>query len=285
VLVIGNLDGVHRGHQAVLRQARAIADARRLPLSVLTFDPHPNEVLRGAAPPRLATLARRIELLRQGGVDHVVVERFTAALASFSPERFARELLHDRLAARAVVVGDNFRFGAHRAGDLDALRGFGAALGFDVIAAEIAGDDGGPFSSTRVREAIGRGALEEAARMLGRPHALSGVVETGDRRGRTLGFPTANVGGVTEVLPPHGVYAVRADGRGGVMNLGMRPTVGGTSLRIEVHLFDFDGDLYGASMRVDLIAHLRAEQKFAGLEALKAQIAEDAKRARALVAV
>jgi riboflavin kinase / FMN adenylyltransferase len=283
-LVIGNLDGVHLGHQAVLRQARAIADARGLRLAVLTFDPHPNEVLRGAAPPLLSTIERRIELLRAHGVDDVVVEPFTPELAAFAPERFARELLHDRLAARAIVVGENFRFGAHRAGDLAALRRFGAELGFDVVAAEVAGDEGGPYSSTRVREAVARGEIAEATRLLGRPHAISGTVEHGDHRGRTLGFPTANLGGVPELLPPHGVYAVRAAGRPGVMNLGRRPTVDGRSLRIEVHLFDFEGDLYGRRMLVEVVAHIRAEKKFAGLEALKAQIEDDARRARALLA-
>jgi riboflavin kinase / FMN adenylyltransferase len=283
-LVIGNLDGVHLGHQAVLRQARAIADARGLQLTVLTFDPHPNEVLRGAAPPLLSTIERRIELLRAQGVEQVVVEPFTPELAAYAPERFARELLHDRLAAKAIVVGENFRFGAHRAGDLAALRRLGGELAFDVVAAEVAGDEGGPYSSTRVREAVARGDIGEATRLLGRPHALTGIVEHGDHRGRLLGFPTANLGGVRELLPPHGVYAVRADGHDGVMNVGIRPTVDGRSLRIEVHLFDFDGDLYGKRMLVELVAHLREEKKFEGLDALKAQIAEDARHARAVLA-
>lgn len=284
VLVIGNLDGVHRGHQAVLRQAKGIASVRGLPLSVLTFDPHPNEVLRGWTPPRLATLERRIELLERHGADRVLVEPFSTDLAAFSPERFAGELLAERFAARAVVVGENFRFGARAAGDLDTLRTLGQELGFDVVAAETAGDDRGAFSSTRVRDAIGRGQLDEAARLLGRRHSLSGVVEGGDRRGRTIGFPTANVGDVGEILPPHGVYAVFADDRPAVMNLGVRPTVDGKSLRVEVHLFDFDGDLYGQAMRVHLVARIRDEQRFNGLPELKAQIERDSAAARALLA-
>lgn len=284
VIVIGNLDGVHRGHQAVLRQARAIASARGLSTVVLTFDPHPNQVLRGAAPPRLATLERRVELLHRHGADRVVVEPFTPELAAFTPERFARELLFERLSARAVVVGQNFRFGANRAGDLDALRAFGDTLGFEVVAAEVAGDERGPFSSTRVREAIARGDLDEATHILGRRHSLSGVVEGGDRRGRTIGFPTANLGGVVEVLPPFGVYAVFADDRPGVMNLGVRPTVDGKSLRVEVHLFDFDADLYRWPMRVHLVKRLRDEKKFSGLEELKAQIEADAAAARTALA-
>lgn len=283
-VIIGNLDGVHRGHQAVLQQARAIADARGLSAVVLTFDPHPSQVLRGFTPPRLATLERRVELLRRHGADEVVIEPFTSELAALTPERFVKELLVGRLGAKAVVVGEDFRFGAKRAGDLEAMRAFGLELGFEVAAAAVAGDERGPFSSTRVREAITTGDLDEATRLLGRRHSISGVVEGGDRRGRTIGFPTANLGGVVEVLPPHGVYAVFADDRPGVMNVGVRPTVDGTSLRIEVHLFDFDGDLYGQPMRVHLVGRIRDEKKFAGLDELRAQIATDAAAARTILA-
>jgi riboflavin kinase/FMN adenylyltransferase len=283
-VIIGNLDGVHRGHQAVLHQARTIADARGLKTLVLTFDPHPAQVLRGVTPPRLATLERRVELLRRHGADEVVVEPFTSDLAALTPERFVKELLVDRLGAGAVVVGENFRFGARRAGDLALLRELGKSLAFDVAAAEVAGDERGPFSSTRVRDAIASGDLNEATRLLGRRHSISGVVEGGDRRGRTIGFPTANLGGVVEVLPPHGVYAVFAGDRPGVMNLGVRPTVDGKQLRIEVHLFDFAGDLYGQSMRVHLVDRIRDEKKFGGLDELKAQIAADAAAAKSLLA-
>ena len=283
-VIIGNLDGVHRGHQAVLRQAKAIAVARGLVTLVLTFDPHPSQLLRGFTPPRLATLERRIELLRHHGADQVIVEAFTPELAALTPDRFARELLVGRLGAKAVVLGENFRFGAKRAGDLAMLRELGGALGFEVAAAEIAGDEHGPFSSTRVRDAIASADLDEATRLLGRRHSISGIVEGGDRRGRTIGFPTANLGGVLEVLPPDGVYAVFAGERPGVMNLGVRPTVDGKSRRIEVHLFDFDGDLYGQHMRVHLVSRIRDEKKFAGLDELKAQIAADAASARAMLA-
>lgn len=300
VVMIGNFDGVHRGHRAILAQARTIADAQGLASVVLTFDPHPAEVLRGTAPPRLATLARRIELLRSLGADDVVVEPFTKELAAWSPERFAKELLAERLQARAVVVGENFRFGAKRAGDRATLVTLGAELGFEAVTADVAGDERGAFSSTRVREAIGRGDLGEAAFVLGRDHAISGIVEEGDKLGRTIGFPTANLGGVTELLPPHGVYACRVGihvGEGentparggastshaGVMNIGVRPTVGGTKLRIEAHLLDFAGDLYGKALSVDLVGGIRGEQKFAGLDALKAQIARDAARAREIL--
>ncbi|CAN5896565.1 bifunctional riboflavin kinase/FAD synthetase [soil metagenome] len=284
VVVIGNFDGVHLGHQAVLGQARALADARSLRCVVLTFDPHPSEVLGRGAPPRLTTLPRRIELLREHGATDVAVEPFTMELAGWSPQRFAEELLAMRLGTRVVVVGETFRFGSKRAGDFATLAALGRSLGFEAVAAEVAGEAEGPFSSTRVRDAVAAGDVARAAAILGRPHALSGVVEHGDARGRTLGFPTANLGGVGEMLPAYGVYAVRVAGpstsAGGVMNVGVRPTVGGSALRIEVHLFDFDQDLYGQTLRVDLVARLRGEQKFAGIEALRVQITKDAEDAR-----
>lgn len=302
VVVIGNFDGVHRGHQAVLAQARALADAQRLRCVVLTFDPHPSSVLGRGTPPQLTTLPTRLELLRSHGATAVTVEPFTMELAAASPSWFAEEILTAQLNARAVVVGQNFRFGHKRAGDFDALRTLGAAHGFEAIAADVAGDEQGPFSSTRVREALAMGTVEGAARVLGRCHALSGTVESGDRRGRTLGFPTANLGGVFEMLPAYGVYAVRAcvtstlaaqnEGLGhvghvrdvasvgGVMNLGVRPTVDGFAQRLEVHLFDFDGDLYGQTMRVELVARIREERKFASLDLLRAQIEMDAQAAR-----
>jgi riboflavin kinase/FMN adenylyltransferase len=292
VVVVGNFDGVHRGHQAVLAQARAAADALRVRCVVLTFDPHPAEVLGRGAPPRLTTMSRRRELLLEHGADEVVVEPFSLELAAWSPERFARELLSERLGAQSVVVGDNFRFGQKRAGDFAALRALGGALGFQAVAADRAGDARGAFSSTRVRDAIRAGDMEEAATVLGRAHELSGQVEHGDHLGRTLGFPTANLGGGPEMLPPFGVYAVRVGGDGagaparwgGVMNLGVRPTVDGTKLRVEVHLFDADLDLYGRELRVAVAHHLRGERKFAGLPALKAQIAADAAAARTWLA-
>jgi riboflavin kinase/FMN adenylyltransferase len=284
VVVIGNFDGVHLGHQAVLRQARALADARDLRCVVLTFDPHPSAVLGRGAPPRLTMLDARVALLLEHGATEVAVEPFTIELSTWSPERFVADLLAKRLGMRAVVVGRNFRFGNKRAGDFGTLRALGTADGFEAVAAEVAGDGEGPFSSTRVRDAVAGGDVERAAAVLGRSHALSGVVEHGDARGRTLGFPTANLGGVGEMLPAHGVYAVRVatpDGtHDGVMNIGVRPTVGGMALRIEAHLLDFEGDLYGQKLRVELVSRIRGEQKFAGLEELRAQIAKDAEAAR-----
>ncbi|AKU98085.1 Riboflavin kinase [Labilithrix luteola] len=294
VVAIGNFDGVHRGHQAVLKQARALADARNLECVVLTFDPHPSVVLGRPAPPRLASLDRRVELLRASGASEVVIQPFTKELASWSPEHFVRDLLEAKLLARVVVVGQNFRFGHKRAGDFETMKALGKELGFDAVAADVAGDAEGPFSSTRVRGAIGAGEVVKAAEVLGRSHALTGVVEQGDKLGRTLGFPTANLGSIEEMLPPHGVYAVWVDRiddgapkvahRPGVMNIGVRPTVDGTKLRVEVHLLDFEGDLYGATLRVELVERLRGEMKFDGLPALQAQIAKDSQQAGAILA-
>ena len=288
VVVIGNFDGVHLGHQAVLRQARALADARGLRCVVLTFDPHPSEVLGRGAPPRLTMLDTRVALLIEHGATDVAVEPFTTELASWAPERFVNEMLAQRLGTHVVVVGRNFRFGHRRAGDFETLSALGATCGIEAVAAEVAGDGEGPFSSSRVRDAVAAGDVERAATVLGRSHMLNGVVEHGDARGRTIGFPTANLGGVGEMLPAHGVYAVRIVTAGavveathdGVMNIGTRPTVGGMALRLEAHLFDFEGDLYGQRLRVDLVARLRGEQKFSSVDELRAQIAKDAEAAR-----
>jgi riboflavin kinase/FMN adenylyltransferase len=290
-LVIGNFDGVHRGHQLVLRQA--VGEAAKLGLDpcVLTFDPHPAAVVGPGAPPMLTTLERRIELMGELGIRRVYVRRFDPAFAAWPPERFVRELVAGALQARVVVVGQNFRFGAKRAGDLSMLRALGEDLGFEARVHAIASDAHGRFSSTRAREAIAAGDLDEAARVLGRPHALSGPVAHGDERGRTIGCPTANIHPVPEVLPPDGVYAVRVERRddatgnwhplaGGVTNIGVRPTVDGTKRTVEAHLLDFSADLYGAHLRLDLIARLRPEKKFASLDELKAQIARDAAEAR-----
>jgi riboflavin kinase/FMN adenylyltransferase len=298
-IAIGNFDGVHRGHQVVLR---ALAeDARRVGIAprVLTFEPHPRAVLGGGGPALvpsiLTTPARKRELLhRVDPAIELLVQRFDVAFASQSPEAFASDVLAGALGAKVVVVGANFRFGKDRAGGLDDLRRLGEAVGFEARTHALEGDEGRPWSSSRIREAIARGDLAEAERLLGRPHMISGVVVAGDRRGRTIGFPTCNLEDVAEALPPHGVYAVLVDreagGRAGrlakgVANFGVRPTIEGTSgLRIEAHLFDFAEDLYGARLRVHVVARLRAEMRFTGLDALKAQIARDAEAAREALA-
>ena len=296
LLIIGNFDGVHRGHQAVLAHASTIAEKSGLATAVLTFDPHPAAVLGREPPAALTTLLRKAQLLREAGARSVWVRTFDRDFAGWSPERFARELVKEQLRAAIVVVGDNFRFGAHRGGDHALLRTLGAALDFTVEPHPMAGDAGGPFSSTRVRAALAEGDVEAAEAVLGRPHAFSGVVHEGDKRGRTIGFPTANVEEIPELVPKNGVYAVTVDkldprdpagganaiGQG-VMNIGVRPTVKGADggrRTQEVHLFDFAGDLYGRTLRVHLVARLRDEMKLDGLPALKAQIAKDSAEAK-----
>jgi riboflavin kinase/FMN adenylyltransferase len=294
VVVIGNFDGVHRGHQAVLAAVRRIAAERGLTPRLLTFEPHPAVTLGRPAPARLTALARKRALAARHcpGID-VVVRAFTPELASLAPEAFARDVLAGALAARVVMVGLNFRFGRGRSGGIDDLERFGRGLGFETVAEPLVADDHGACSSTRIRGLVAAGDLEAACVLLGRPHMVSGTVVAGERRGRTLGFPTANLDGVVEALPPLGVYAVLIDraseGGGearalgkGVANLGVRPTLATPSPTpvFEAHLFDFDDDLYGARVHAHLVTRLRDERRFASLEALRAQIAADSERAR-----
>jgi riboflavin kinase/FMN adenylyltransferase len=292
-VAIGNFDGVHRGHEHVLRAAAEEARQRGLRPVVLTFYPHPATVLRGRPVPLLTDIDRRCDLI--ASVDPeltVVVEPFTRQFAETPPEQFAQELLVAQLGARVVSVGHNFRFGSQRSGDLEALKALGQRLGFEATSQELVGDDAGPYSSTRARHALAEGDLESFRRVVGRPHALTGRVVPGDRRGRTLGVPTANLDAVPEAIPAHGVYAARVaalddDGveaplAAAAVNIGVRPTIGTDTPSIEAHLIDFDGDLYGQNLRVHLEAHLRAERRFSSLQELKQQMRADIARAAEL---
>jgi riboflavin kinase/FMN adenylyltransferase len=291
--VIGNFDGVHLGHRAVLESSSAEAQALGLATVALTFDPHPSVVLGRGALPVLTPLARKLELLGRASPGlTVVVEPFTHELAGLSPAEFVERKLSRALLARIVVVGKDFRFGVRRSGDLATLEELGQRLGFQARAEPLRGDGDGPYSSSRIRAALAAGDLATTERLLGRPHALSGKVARGAGRGRTIGVPTANLEGVPEALPPYGVYACVVDrltpegGRAlarGVLNVGERPTVG-AGFSVEVHLFDFDGDLYGQELRLHLCARLRDERRFDGLDALKAQIERDMASARAVLA-
>lgn len=293
LVAIGNYDGVHRGHQAIIGAAVGRAVEVGLEPLVLTFHPHPHEVLGGRPPQVLTPVTRRVELLcRCDPQLRVVVEPFTPALAELSAESFVRDILVGRLGAREVLVGVNFRFGHARQGDLALLRRLGPALGFTADAEPLHGDAEGTFSSSRARRAILDGDVRRAACVLGRPHALTGLCVAGDGRGRTIGVPTANLDGVPELLPPDGVYACvvdRVDAGGaralawGVLNLGVRPTVG-AGRSIEVHLLDFAESLYGLTLRVHLVDRLREERRFPSLEALTTQIAADVAAARGLLA-
>jgi riboflavin kinase/FMN adenylyltransferase len=293
LVAIGNFDGVHRGHRAVIGSAAAEARQRALRPLILTFDPHPAQVLgRGYA--MLTSSARKIELI--GRIDpalEVVVQPFTKELSEMTPRQFVTDLLVEQLGARLVIVGQNFRFGHDRAGDLAALEALGHELGFEARAEELEGDVSGTFSSSRVRDLISRGEVTTAEHVLGRPHSVSGIVVAGDRRGRSIGFPTANIREVAELLPPDGVYACVVDREEpsggaalgiGAANLGTRPTVDGKNRVLEVHLFDFSGDLYDAVLRVHFVERLRAEQRFSGLSELKAQIERDVAAARRALA-
>jgi riboflavin kinase / FMN adenylyltransferase len=289
-IAVGNFDGVHRGHQALARTAAACARDRNLETVVLTFHPHPFEVLGGPGRAVLTPLSRKVELL--GRIDPaltVVVEPFTRELASLTPREFAERVLVSKLHAHTVVVGHGFRFGKGRAGDLATLQELGQTFGFSALSAELVTDDGSAISSSRIRAAIEQGDVGGAERMLSRPHALSGRVVHGDGRGRVLGVPTANLSRVQELLPPHGVYACLVDRAepggapnalgGGVLNVGVRPTVE-AGFSLEVHVLDFAADLYGAYLRVHLLERLREERRFAGTEELTAQIQRDIAAAR-----
>lgn len=293
LVAIGNFDGVHRGHRAVIAQALSEASASELVPLILTFDPHPAVVVGRGALPALTLQERKLELLcRQSAALRVVIEPFTQTLAATSPRDFVQLLLVQQLAAKVVLVGENFRFGRGRSGDFALLEELGREHGFRACATSLECDAEGPISSTRIRGALERGELDEVERLLGRPHSLSGLVVQGQGRGRSIGVPTANLSPPSEALPPHGVYAVLVDRRGpegfsalatGVANFGVRPTLG-AGPSFEIHLFDLDQDLYGQELRVHLVSRLREERKFASLDELVAQIGRDAGTAREITA-
>lgn len=293
VVAIGNFDGVHLGHQAVIGAAGRLARAEGAPQAVLTFEPHPRSVFRPQDPPfRLTPFRVKAHLIEALGVDLLFALHFDQAFAARSAEAFVDELLHRSLGVRHVAVGYDFVFGHGRRGTPALLQERGAALGFGVTIVDPVRNGGAVYHSSRIRDHLMAGRPREAAALLGRSWEIDGRVEQGDRRGRTIGFPTANLLLQDYLRPAAGVYAVRAGIEEGgriewhdaVANLGRRPTFDGTDLRLEVHLFDFAGDLYGKHLRVALIEHLRPEQKFAGIEDLKTQIAADAARAREVLA-
>lgn len=299
---VGNLDGVHRGHRALVaacvRQARAIGAAAQRnaslrqaassiagPAVAVTFDPPPHQVLHpGSERPPLTTIPQRAELLHALGADHVVVLRTSPALLALSAEAFFEDVIARQLGAKAVVEGYNFRFGRGRAGTTDTLRELcrGAGIAFEEVPPVTLG--GEPVSSSRVRAALVSGDVARAAELLGRNYRIAGDVVTGAKRGRTIGFPTANLGGVPTVLPGNGVYAVRAtvDGRPwpAAANVGPNPTFGENAQKIEVHLLDFTGDVYGKPMDVEFVARLRETRPFQGATDLIEQLKRDVEQAR-----
>ncbi|MBV9521376.1 MAG: bifunctional riboflavin kinase/FAD synthetase [Alphaproteobacteria bacterium] len=291
VVAIGNFDGVHLGHQAVIGIAGRLAREHGAPPAVLSFEPHPRGVFQPDAEPfRLTPFRAKAELLRRLGVALLYSLRFDRALAARSAQSFVHDILHRGLGIRHAVVGYDFVFGNRRRGTAAMLRELGGELGFGVTIVDPVQTGDEVYSSTRIRDLLAEGDPRRAAAFLGRFWEIDGRVRQGDRRGRTIGFPTANLLLDGYLRPATGVYAVRAglgrDGvwHDGVANFGLRPTVGGTELRLEAHLFDFTGDLYGRHLRVALVDYIRPERKFAGLDALKAQIAADCAQARTILA-
>ncbi|WP_413060950.1 bifunctional riboflavin kinase/FAD synthetase [Sphingomonas carotinifaciens] len=289
IVALGNFDGFHLGHQAVVGAAVARARGEGRPAIVATFDPHPVRLFRPDTPPfRLTTLAQRARLFAEAGADAMVVFRFDEALAALSAEAFVTERLRERLRVGGVVTGEDFTFGARKSGNVAILRALGAVHGFSTQAIGPVTLDGEPVSSSRIRAHLRLGEARAAARLLTRPFAIQGLVQHGDKVGRTIGYPTANVDMGKYLRPAYGIYAVRgrlADGRvlDGAANLGIRPSFDPPKELLEPHFFDFAGDLYGERIEVELVDYLRPEAKFDSLDALVAQMDADCARARAIL--
>ncbi len=294
-VAIGNFDGVHKGHQTVIRQARAAADRLGVALGAMIFEPHPVRLFNPDAPPfRLTQIEKRAALLNHYGTDFTLALPFDRDMAQRSATAFMDDILVRGLAVRHVVVGDDFHFGAGRSGSPSSLVAYGAEAGFstDIIDAEIEPASGIAFSSSDIRAALARGDIERATQWLGHPWSIEGEVRQGDQRGRTIQFPTANIELGDYMRPAFGVYAVSVEIKSGaaqgqtalgVANIGLRPTVGTEAPRLEAHLFDFDQDIYGCHLEVALHHFIRGEQKFENFDALRAQISRDAEAARLLL--
>jgi riboflavin kinase/FMN adenylyltransferase len=294
IVALGNFDGFHRGHQAVVGRAVERARAEGRPVLVATFDPHPVRFFKPDVPPfRLTSLNQRERLFGEAGADAMLVFRFDAALAALTAEQFAAERLIGLIGAAGAVTGEDFTFGKGRGGTIEVLERLGAEHGFSVDAVAPVAEDGEPVSSSRIREALQAGDCETAAALLTRPFAIEGVVEPGDRRGREIGYPTANMQLGTYLRPRFGIYAVRGrlpdpgsgSGAGGKLlngaaNLGIRPTFEPPRELLEPYFFDFDGDLYGQRIEVELISFIRPEERFETIEALKARMVLDCEEAR-----
>jgi riboflavin kinase/FMN adenylyltransferase len=288
VITVGTFDGVHRGHRDVIERVVARARALRIPSVLVTFNPHPMEIVNPAAAPLLlSSHEEKLEVIAETGIDYMAVVPFTRRLSSFSAEDFVELMLRRCFRMRELLIGYDHGFGRQRTGDVNVLRSLGERDGFRVEAVDpVSTADGHSVSSTSIRRAIAGGDLDRAAASLGRFYSVSGRVIEGSQRGRTIGFPTLNLGPPPprKLLPPEGVYAVRvqtpAGPVGGMMNLGPRPTFGDSTTSLEAHLFDTTGNFYGAHVRIDFVSRLRETRKFASAEQLSAQLRNDEREAR-----
>ncbi|RJG39498.1 bifunctional riboflavin kinase/FAD synthetase [Motilimonas pumila] len=286
VLSIGNFDGVHLGHQAVLKQLLAKAEEFSVPATVMTFEPQPLELFLGDnAPARLNRLRDKYTQLQQLQLDRLLCISFNRQFAAIDAEAFIEEILVNKLGVKFLVVGDDFHFGFRRQGNFELLQQAGQKHGFDVIATQSLLQDNARVSSTQIRDALAAGQLQKAQELLGRPYRITGRVAHGDKLGRTIGVPTANIWLKRKVTPVRGVYAVKVYGideqvYNGIANIGTRPTVNGQRQQLEVHVFDFAGDLYGKQLQVELNKKIRDERKFEHFSALKQQIELDVSQAR-----
>jgi riboflavin kinase/FMN adenylyltransferase len=287
VVTIGNFDGVHIGHRALLSAARCRADSLGISLAVLTFAPHPIELLQpDAAQSRLVTPEKKLSLLRECHVDLAVFQTFDAAFAALDPEAFVRVVLVEALEAKLVYVGENFRFGKGREAGVGALSRFGRRFGFDVYSAELIQSGKIPVSSSRIRDALSEGDVTAASRMLGRHHEITGIVARDRQFGKKMGFPTINLNGVSVMLPKPGIYAALAEvGEKSIpaaAYIGDRPTTG-SGFSIEAHLLDFEGDLYEETATLRLVERIRDDRKFNDIDQLTRQIADDIERIRGII--
>ncbi|MBN1381171.1 MAG: bifunctional riboflavin kinase/FAD synthetase [Deltaproteobacteria bacterium] len=289
IVTIGNFDGIHVGHQQIMKKMVAEAHRENRKAMVMTFDPHPKMVLHPDIQPfyLITTLEEKMSILEKLGMDGVVLFPFNREFAKITAEFFVKDMLWDKLQIKKIFIGHNYRFGNDKRGNDEYLKEFGRRLGFEVEVFDAVTVNGFVVSSTRTRDAILQGDVKEAARLLDRPYNLQGTVISGHRRGVGLGFPTANIKPDKELLPPRGVYAVKAEVNDqtyqGVLNIGYNPTFEDKKLSVELHILDFDEDIYGQPVNVLFIDRIRDEVKFAGPDALIAQIRQDVSRARELL--
>jgi len=290
VASIGNFDGLHLGHRKIISNLKTQSDAMNLPLTIISFEPLPSEFFMSTPPARIYPQRDKVRLLKELGVDNYLCLKFDSDFANQSPEDFVSNILLESLDVKYFAVGDDFKFGHQRKGDFQLLKTMGDASGMQVVDTPTCDLNGERISSTRIRKRLERGDIQGANELLGAGYQLSGRVRHGDKRGRTIGFPTLNMKVLDHIAPARGVYAVRVQGLAdepinGVANLGARPTVGGTENRLETHLFDFEGDVYGKYICVELVEFLRAEKKFDDFGELKAQILKDAEQAKKLLKI